>query len=183
MAQARQIQAKLNSRQFADGHQFLFLGQKYPIQIHDEASIKRVRIEFDGESWQVKMPQHFDEVQREVKLREKMVQWFRSQAEEILGGRIFHYSRIMDIAPDKIAIRTQKRMWGCCDYNTKTIHLNWQIIFAPPRVVDYVVVHEMCHLFVPNHSKRFWKKVGKFMPDYDEARQWLKKHHYDLILP
>ena len=61
--------------------------------------------------------------------------------------------------------------------------MNWQIILAPVSVLDYVVAHELCHLTVPNHSKQFWKKVEKVMPDYKVHQQWLKTNHFDMILP
>jgi hypothetical protein len=89
----------------------------------------------------------------------------------------------MGVEPKKIAVRTQKRLWGCCDYHTQTIHLNWQIILSPIRVIDYVVVHELCHLTVPNHSKRFWKKVEKIIPDFKRHKQWLAVNHIDMVLP
>ena len=111
-----------------------------------------------------------------------MIQWYRRQAEEILGSRLFHYARLIGVEPKKIAVRTQKRLWGNCDYRTRTIHLNWQIVLAPLEVMDYVVVHELCHLIVPNHSKRFWQRVEKTMPDFKKHKQWLKDHAVDMVV-
>jgi predicted metal-dependent hydrolase len=173
----------LRQKEFDDGHEFLFLGKKYTMNVR-EADIKRSRIVFDTVTgWSVVVPKELSGEGRRDQVKQKMLQWYRAQAKEILGGRIFHYSRLMGVEPKKIAIRTQKRLWGCCDYNTQAIHLNWQIILSPLKVVDYVVVHELCHLTVPSHSKRFWKRVGKFMPDFEEYRRWLKVNHLDMVLP
>lgn len=173
----------LSRKEFAHGHEFLFLGKKYKVNVV-QADIKRSRITFDAlQGWSVFVPESVSPEERQAHVRNKMLQWYRAQAKEILGGRIFHYSRVMGVEPKRIAVRTQKRLWGCCDYNTQTIHLNWQIILSPLRVIDYVVVHELCHLTVPSHSKRFWKKVEKFMPDFQGYRRWLQMNHLDMVLP
>ena len=181
--EVKKNKALLNQKEFDHGHKFLFLGRKHQLNIV-ERDIKRSRINFDIlTGWSVAVPKKLTSENRRIQVKEKMVQWYRDQAKEILGGRIFQYSRLIGVEPKKIAVRTQKRLWGCCDYNTRTIHLNWQIILSPIKVIDYVVVHELCHLMVPNHSKRFWKKVEKIMPDFNLYRQWLRTNHLDMVLP
>ena len=173
----------LSQKEFDHGHEFLFLGKKYKVSV-TKTDVKRSRIRFDVlVGWSIDIPEGLSSKESQAQVKKKMLQWYRVQAKEILGGRIFHYSRLMGVEPKKIAIRTQKRLWGCCDYNTQTIHLNWQIILSPIKVIDYVVVHELCHLTIPSHSKRFWKKVGKFMPDFEQYRRWLKANHLDMVLP
>jgi len=157
----------LSQKEFEQGHEFLFLGKKYKVNVA-ERDIKRSQIAFDAlTGWSIAVSKELSCEERGLQIKRKMLQWYRAQANEILGGRIFHYSRLMGVEPKKIAVRTQKRLWGCCDYNTQTIHLNWQIILSPIKVIDYVVVHELCHLTIPNHSKRFWKRVEKHMPDFE----------------
>lgn len=181
--EARKNKTILDQKEFDHGKQFLFLGKKYKLSIF-ERNIKRGNVSFNAlEGWFVTVPQRLSCKERRSKVKEKMLQWYRVQAKEVLGGRIFHYSRLMGVEPKKIAVRTQKRLWGCCDYNTQTIRLNWQIILSPIKVVDYIVLHELCHLTIPNHSRRFWKKVEKFMPDFRSYKQWLKVNHLDMALP
>jgi hypothetical protein len=173
----------VEQKEFGDGHEFLFLGRKYPVKVN-EADIKRSRILFDPTAgWSVSVPGGLTREQCRAQVKQKMLQWYLVQAKEILGGRIFHYSRLMAATPQKIAIRTQKRLWGCCDYRRQAIRLNWQIILSPMDVIDYVVVHELCHLKVPSHSKRFWNNVKKVMPDFQLQRRWLKTNHWDMVLP
>jgi len=180
--EAQKNKTILDRREFDNGHLFLFLGKKYKVNVIIQ-DVKRSRITFDVWGWMVTIPKELSCEERRRQVKEKILQWYRAQAKEILGGRIFHYSRLIGVEPKKIAVRTQKRLWGCCDYNTQTINMNWQIILSPMNVVDYVVVHELCHLTIPNHSKRFWKKVAKAMPDFKRHRQWLKVNHLDMILP
>ncbi|MCA9407704.1 MAG: M48 family metallopeptidase [Candidatus Omnitrophica bacterium] len=182
VAEARKNLDYLQSRRFDHGNEFLYLGKKYPIVIKSSQN-KRLQFNFEDNQWLATIPEDFSEEEREEKIKDKLKRWYRQQAEELIGSRIFHYSRIIGIGPKKIAIRTQKRMWGCCDYNTQTIHINWQIILSPLEVVDYVVVHEICHLLVPNHSKRFWNKVAKVMPRYKHYQAWLKANFLDMTLP
>ncbi len=183
--EAEKNKAFVEQKKFDHGYEFLFLGNKCRLDVEesDVGVSTRGKIQFDGKKWEVLIPAQLTGEQRQAHIKKKLTQWYQVQAKEILGGRIFYYSRIIGVEPKKIAVRTQKRVWGNCDYNTKTIHLNWQIILSPMDVIDYVVVHELCHLIEPNHSKRFWHEVQKILPDYPKRKAWLKKNHYEMILP
>ena len=74
--------------------------------------------------------------------------------------------------------RTETR-WGSCS-SEKNLNFNWKLILAPPEVLDYVVVHELCHLKEMNHSKAFWDEVGKVMPEYETYKLWLKENGWKL---
>ena len=80
-----------------------------------------------------------------------------------------------------ITIREQKTRWGSCSSNG-TLSFNVRLMLAPPAVLDYVVVHELCHIKHMNHSKEFWELVGSILPDYKERRKWLKEHGNELYL-
>jgi predicted metal-dependent hydrolase len=182
--EARRNHQLVQSRIFDHGQEFWFLGRKFPVTVR-LSEVIRPRFHFTGREWVAVIPEalRHDEPRRRDAVRKKLIAWYRRQAGEILAGRVFHYSREMGITPRKIAVRTQKRMWGCCDFNTQTIRLNWQIVMSPLSVIDYVVVHEMCHLWEPNHSRRFWEKVRKFIPDFESAKTWLKLNFLELALP
>ncbi|MEN9873649.1 MAG: hypothetical protein RL186_546 [Pseudomonadota bacterium] len=78
-------------------------------------------------------------------------------------------------APTALRLRDTKSRWGSCNSNGQ-IMLSWRLIGAPPRVLEYVVAHEMAHLLELNHSRRFWSHVETLMPDWQTARAWLKTH-------
>ncbi len=179
--EARKKRSKIDERKFEDGHAFLFLGKKYKISI-ETVDVFRSRFSFDGFKFVVQLSKAFNAKERQQVVKEKLIKWYRKQGEEILGGRIFHYARAMGEEPNKIMVKTQKRIWGCCDYGQKSIHLNWQVIMAPLPVIDYVVVHELAHLKHPNHGVRFWKKVEKFMPRFKEYKKWLRDHQSEMSL-
>jgi len=170
-----------NKHHFADGEQFLFLGKEYPLTIVPDIC-RWVEVSFDAEKWIAVTPVSLSHEERPREIREAMSQWYRRQAREVLGSRVFHYRRLMGLEPLKISVKTQKTLWGSCHHVKKSIHLNWKIITAPIEVVDYVIVHELSHLKVPNHSPRFWREVEKILPDYKIRRQWLKDNAYKMNL-
>ena len=93
--------------------------------------------------------------------------------------RCRYYAGILGVTYDRIRIAEQKTRWGSCSSN-RTLSFNWKLMLAPPRVLDYVVVHELCHLMEMNHSPRFWALVESVMPDYKEYRKWLKENRDSL---
>lgn len=167
---------------FEDGQEYLFLGRKYPINVALN-DIRRPQTAFDGQKWSIQIPSDSPAAERPGLVKDSLVQWYQKQAKEILGGRTFHWARAIGVEPQTIVVKTQKRLWGSCLHREKKIHLNWQIIMSPFSVIDYVVVHELCHLRVPNHSSKFWKMVEKFLPDYLSQKKWLKINAFDMALP
>ncbi len=174
---------QIREKKFAHGQRFLFMGKKYELSVFNGEDL-RTRFLFDGRRMKVCIPRHVEEDRlREILIRKELLAWYRYQAREIIGSRVFHYCRLMKTDVQKIAIREQKRIWGSCHPSRGVIHLNWRLIFAPIEVIDYVVVHELCHLKVANHSRRFWRCVQKVLPDYKLRQRWFKSHSVDLALP
>ena len=95
--------------------------------------------------------------------------------------RLDYYIPRIGRRPGRIAIRDQKSRWGSCS-SKGNLNFNWKLIMAPPQALDYVVIHELCHLWEFNHSPRFWDRVRSFMPDYEIWKKWLKVHSSNLSL-
>lgn len=106
---------------------------------------------------------------------------YRDAARAKITARVEYYHSVTGGHYTSIAIRDQKTRWGSCS-SLGTLSFNYRLIFAPSKVLDYVVVHELCHLTHMNHSKNFWGMVERIMPDYKEYRQWLKEHGCELNL-
>jgi len=79
----------------------------------------------------------------------------------------------------RVAVRDQRSRWGSCS-SKHNLNFNWKLIMAPPQVLDYVLIHELCHLHEFNHSARFWKLVSVQMPEYEAWKKWLKIHGDEL---
>ena len=90
------------------------------------------------------------------------------------------YARKIDVYPKKITVKSYKKRWGSCSYKEE-LSYNWKLIMAPEKIIDYVIVHELCHLIHFNHSKDYWEKVSKILPNYKTSKEWLKINQYLLI--
>ncbi|WDL96832.1 M48 family metallopeptidase [Alicyclobacillus sp. ALC3] len=108
-----------------------------------------------------------------------LVPWLRRRAREVLTERVELWAQKIAIPFERIAIRDQKTRWGSCS-SMGNLNFNWRLILAPPEVLDYVVVHELCHRLEMNHSRRFWAHVERWFPDYRVARTWLREHGKSL---
>ncbi|MDD3375376.1 MAG: SprT family zinc-dependent metalloprotease [Candidatus Omnitrophica bacterium] len=168
-------------RLFSDGEEFLFLGEKHKL-CYQETLNKKVSIQFSSDHWDVYVPKVLAQEDIEPLVRKAFVQWYQREAREILASRIFYFARILKVDPSKVSIRTQKKIWGSCHHSTKRINLNWKIVMAPLRVMDYIIVHELCHLKTPNHSSKFWDRVQKVLPKYKECEKWLYGHSGLMVL-
>lgn len=116
------------------------------------------------------------------KYHEAMVileQWLREKAGEIIDERAMEYGKIIGVSYNNIRIKDTKSRWGSCS-SKSNLNFSWRIIMAPPEVMDYVIVHELCHLLHMNHSKEYWATVEKYMPDYENHKEWLRKNGMKL---
>lgn len=104
---------------------------------------------------------------------------YRTAAKEYIPKRVEYYIQFTGGSYERIIIREQKTRWGSCS-SRGTLSFNWRLMLAPPKVLDYVVVHELCHLTHMNHARDFWDAVAAVMPDYKEARKWLKENGSQL---
>ena len=106
-------------------------------------------------------------------------QHLQNKACVVIPRRVAYYAEKLGVSYGKITLRQQKTRWGSCS-SEKNLNFNWKLILAPPGVLDYVVVHELCHLKEMNHSKAFWDEVGKVMPEYETYKLWLKENGWRL---
>lgn len=157
-------------RQFCDGEEFLFLGKPFALAVlaGSDAGITLADRLYIGEA---RLPE----------CRNLLQAWYTRKAAEILPVRVAGVAAILDYVPKKIRITDASRRWASCS-STGTLSFSWRLVLAPPEVIDYVVVHELVHLRQPDHSDRFWKKVGEAMPGYAEHRRWLRENERMLAL-
>jgi predicted metal-dependent hydrolase len=104
----------------------------------------------------------------------------RTAVKEIVSMLAEDEASELGVEFDRIEIRDQRSRWGSCS-TRGTLSFNWRLVLAPFEVLDYVVVHELCHLREPNHSRRFWKLVEARRPEWREQRDWLHEHGPELL--
>lgn len=163
------IQRKKTLKKFSEGEEFLYLGKYYPLKIvNDNENL----LTFDNNFY---LSYYCLSNAKEV-----FSHWYKQNAEKIIKYRTEYYADINNLKYTKIKISNAKTRWGSCSYNGN-ISINWRLIMAPVEVLDYVIVHELVHLKIDNHSKDFWQNVEKIYPDYKKAKKWLKDNAHLLL--
>jgi len=104
----------------------------------------------------------------------------RRGAREIISSLAEEEAPRIGVTFGRIRIGGQRTLWGSCSPRA-TLSFNWRLVLAPLAVLDYVVVHELCHLRVPNHSRRYWALVERHRPHWRDQREWLRVHGPELL--
>ena len=105
----------------------------------------------------------------------------KKRASVVIPERVQYFAPLVGVDYGRITIRSQKTRWGSCS-SSGNLNFNCLLLLAPPEVLDYVVVHELCHRKEMNHSPRFWAEVGRVLPDYKKRNKWLKENGSRLML-
>lgn len=166
----RQASEKLAGNMAFLKERLLYLGSPYPIDIVMEPEFYQMTVGLYGEKIYI-MARIFDEME----MKQALEVWYRNEAKKIIADRVTLYQNKIGVQVQTIRIKAQKTRWGSA--STKgNLNFNWKLIMAPVEVIDYVVIHELCHLKEMNHSKRFWDLVKQYDPQYQEHRRWLKEN-------
>lgn len=109
-----------------------------------------------------------------------VVKWYRKEAKNYLAKRTEFLAKKYNLKYNRLFVRDSKNKWGNCS-KEKNISLNWRLIKAPPQVIDYVILHELCHSVILKHTQAFWLKLSTVCPSYNEQAEWLKKYGKSLF--
>jgi hypothetical protein len=156
---------------FVEGEFFLYLGKEHPLNIVPH---QRPQLIFEQEVFSLAhaaLP-NADQV---------FIRWYKSQALSVITDLVDRCARENGFSYKRIRISSARTRWGSCS-STGTLSFSWRLILASPEVVEYVVVHELVHTKIKNHSSRFWRGVEEIMPNYEEYVLWLKKNGTLLTL-
>ena len=126
-----------------------------------------------------KTKERFEAEPTEKLTREKVIA-LAEEALKVIPERVEYFAKVIGVTYGKITVRNQKTRWGSCS-SKGNLNFNCLLMLAPPEVLDYVVVHELCHRKQMNHSKAFWLEVEKVLPNYKEVRKWLKEEGSQMI--
>lgn len=172
----REVEARLEADRLAhplgDGVPILIEGRRRALRLVRGAKASGEAV---GDEYRLTLPEPDSEAAVRAALRSVL----SAAALKRIRERIAHYAPRVGKSPGRVTIREQKSRWGSCS-GKGNLNFNWKLVMAPPEVLDYVVVHELCHLHEFNHSPRFWALVEAQMPDYEIWKKWLKGHAGDL---
>ncbi|HXH71429.1 MAG TPA: SprT family zinc-dependent metalloprotease [Mariprofundaceae bacterium] len=172
------VAADCQPKAFVCGETFELLGKKLVLQFVEDGA-QPVRV--DGDCLYATLPGGLDARQHTGWLSERVLEWYRATALEHFRERVRQFVAPLGVAPATVGIKSYRSRWGSCHRDGR-IYFNWRLVMAPAFVVDYVVIHELCHLLQHDHSPRFWRHVEAIYPSYREARCWLKVHGHRLDL-
>jgi predicted metal-dependent hydrolase len=169
----------LRPKEYVNGESFSYLGKTYRLRIvsgkqGDPVKLRKGYLE-------VPVSKELSHEGRESSIRDSLTQWYSSHALARLKNKCSRYGKILGVEPSSIKVDDYKSRWGSCS-SSGIVSFNWRVILAPHSIVDYVVVHELCHMLEHNHSTKYWSHVAMVIPNYQECREWLKRQGAYLII-
>jgi hypothetical protein len=178
--------------EWADGETLPYLGQELTLRVRSERGLFPGSVWRAGESDLVvyAAPEPADggrvdpeaaRLRLRADVRAAVLGWLLEQASEIFHRCHVRAAARVGQSATRIRIKEMRTRWGSCG-PSRRMSLNWRLVLAPEPVVEYVLVHELVHIEVPDHSARFWARVEAACPDYRTHRRWLRKHARRLDL-
>ena len=164
--------AKYRPKKFVEGEGFLYLGRFYKLHLHDSLEVPLV---FRHNSFS--MLRNVDDNAGKL-----FLDWYIARAERKIGERAKLQAKRIGLQFNSLSITKAEKRWGSCNPQAKTLNFTWRLVMAPIEVIDYIVVHELCHLEHANHSTDFWAKVESIVPDYWVAEKWLDENQTRMVL-
>ena len=158
-------------RKYNENEKFMFLGKTYLLHICDNDYPK---FKFDGNQFIISKNvlsnvSHYFEY------------FYKTKAKTIIKARVIDIAGKLNVKFNNLRITSATERWGSCN-SQGNVNFSWRLVMASPSAIDYVIIHEFCHLFEFNHSQKFWKLVEKIMPDYKVHKKWLTDNSKYMIL-
>jgi len=160
--------SKFNKKEFVNGERFLYLGNYYNLKLVDN---REILLDFKDEFILSKKYLSY--------AKNIFIIWYKRRAYEKISQRVEWYAQKSRFEYNKINITNAQKRWGSCSHQGN-LSFTWRLIMAPLPIIDSVVVHELVHLEVKNHSKSFWNTVGSLDPEYKKHKDWLKNNGHLL---
>jgi len=151
-------------RAYQPGETFPYLGEWYPLEFVQR---KTPLLDLNG-SFRLAHGAAADP-------RPVFIRWYQQQAKTIFAERVGYWSARTGLKPTRLGLSSARTRWGSCS-SKGSVNLSWRLVMAPLAALDYVIVHELVHLNIHNHSKAFWSAVAGIYPDYKNQRAWLKQN-------
>lgn len=177
-AKMQEQAAKRPQFSYQEGDTFYYLGEKVVLKV-TPSGFKRPRAKVREQEMQVSLHRESTLNEGRARVKKAIETFYKEKASEIIHDRLQHFNQHYGFHYNQVTFRNQKTRWGSCS-SQKNLNFNWRLAMAPIEVIDYVVVHELCHLKEMNHSPRFWARVEEAAPHHTKAKKWLRKNHFLL---
>lgn len=163
----------MKPKEYVSGETFPYLGKNYRLKVINISDGSAPSLTLTDGYFKAYVSKALANSQEIIK--SLLVDWYKEHASIRLAEKTERLAKIIGIAPNSVRVKGYKSRWGSCSPEGN-ISYNWRIILTPHRIIDYVVIHELCHLLELNHSSRFWKHVAQYAPDWKERKDWLKNN-------
>ena len=174
LAEWRDLNAARATREWVSGESFLYLGSSYRLQLVAEQAVP-LKLK-DGRFC---LRRSVVELGGSPAAQQAFEAFYRDKGQSRLAERVAYFATKVGVAPVGIQIKDLSFRWAACLPNGE-IHFHWKCLMAPLTVIDYIVVHELCHLHQRDHSDAFWNEVDKILPDYRDRKDWLRARGAEL---
>ena len=161
------------AKEYADGEKFQILGESYYLNTYYK-DINNAILNVEDGKIVIILPLRLADQDNTEQIKKMIDKMYYMIAEREVEQAFEKVRKMVGLAPEEYRIRKVKSVWGSCSSNKK-ITINQNLMMYSRKALEYVVLHETCHLKYMNHSKKFWEMVEKYMPDYKEAEKELKK--------
>jgi predicted metal-dependent hydrolase len=176
LAEWREANATRIVREFRNGEGFFYLGRSYRLLlVSDQTEAVQLK------NGRFCLRRDLAHSNSEAPAREAFRQFYLTRGQERLRQRVDYFAPKVGVEPTGLAVRELGHRWASCSPKGK-LAFHWKCMMAPPTVVDYIVVHELCHLHHLDHTEKFWNEVDKVLPSHQEKREWLRCHGASLDL-
>ncbi len=174
LAEWKDMNASTVAREWVNGETFLYLGRSYRLSLVSEQEcplllkegrfcLRRSVVEQGGAD----------------AARRAFEAYFAEKGLQRFSERVSYYAPKVGVKVASIKVKEMGYRWASCGKNG-VLNFHWKCMMAPPKIIDYIIAHELCHFHYRNHSDAFWNEVDKVMPDYRERKEWLRKYGASL---
>ena len=178
LQELNEVNTVVQQKEFVSGEKLPYLGRNYRLKVLKQP-VQKAGLLFKQGRFIATVPEQWNQDKIQQTLEQQLIDWYRQHGRKKILERAGYYQNILGVEPNSMQLKTQYKRWGTCTPKGD-IYINWRITMAPIRVIDYVIVHELVHLKIPEHNDRFWKLVKATLPHYEEAKEWLRVHGIEL---
>ena len=166
---------------YSDGEPQLFLGEFFPLFIRPIPYIQKSRLGFDGRNFELTVPKTHTPREIKTDAHKCFLDFYLKYGRKYLFERVSFYTQKLNVYFNRLVLKKVSSIWGSCS-SKNNLNFNRKLIMAPKEVVDYVVIHEVCHLIHRHHRRTFWQLVKSLDPEYHLHKLWLSNNHQLLTI-
>lgn len=188
MEEVYKLYTKINSnenfkiKKWVTGEKFTLKGQEYLIRT-EGINTDKINLQIDNNKKIILIiyPKNLNENERKYNIDKEIKKFLKYSTDNYLKNKVLYWSKITNISYKQFKVNDATSKFGSCIPSKKVMHFSSRLIMLPEDKIDAVIVHELCHIVYPNHSKDFYNLVRKFIPNYDEINKWLKQNGKIII--